>query len=334
VSRSLAVLLCVAVSALAVAGCATVRYDPSSPTPALRARLDRASDRMKKTDLIQRLKTPPEIVILGGSRALRFDPGYLKKRTGLTGFNATVTGARPDDAWALVSLLHARFPKARFRFLWVIHADEFDPARLDPGLVYDPALASFFPPSLITEQARSEAAHLALDWLQRSRVFAPSGYVIHDGFDRLFPRPGTDAAGVAKNIRSSLHMYARSPARLSQLSVLYFGKTLALMQAVEAVAPVIVSAPVDPRILTALANRGWAVRQSLVLRLLASLHARYRFTFTDFSKAATCGCTAKDFFDGIHLRPSGTRKVVDAVLRRFPDAFQVTAALRSPPPDG
>jgi hypothetical protein len=63
------------------------------------------------------------------------------------------------------------------------------------------------------------------------------------------------------------------------------------------------------------------VRERLLLRFLASLHSRYRFSFADFSKAATCGCTARDFFDGIHLRPSGTRRVTDAVLRRFPGAL-------------
>lgn len=63
-------------------------------------------------------------------------------------------------------------------------------------------------------------------------------------------------------------------------------------------------------------------RQALVLRFLAGLPARYRFSFADFSRAAACRCTSGDFFDGIHLRASGADKVVDAVLRRFPDAFR------------
>lgn len=168
-SRRLAVLLGVGVAVLVVAGWATLGHGrtsapvghsggslgPStSPLPAsLMSRLDVASDRMQKTDLIQRLTAPPEVVILGGSRALRFEPAYIHERTGLTGFNAAVTCARPEDAWAFVNLLHARFPGARFRFLWVIHADEFDRKPLDPGLVNDPALARFFPPALITPGA-------------------------------------------------------------------------------------------------------------------------------------------------------------------------------------
>ena len=215
----------------------------SSAPPVVTAKFDVASDRMQKTDLIQKLKTPPQVIILGGSRALRFDPAFLQQRTGLTGFNAAVTGARPEDAWALVSLFHARFPSARFRFLWIIHADEFDPKALDPGLVYDATLASFFPRSLITPKVEAEAAHLKIDPMQQHRVFAPDGYVLSDGFNRMFPRPGADAAGVRNNIAAALHTYATLPAKLSPRSSLYFQKTLALMDSIAAAPPVVVSAP-------------------------------------------------------------------------------------------
>jgi hypothetical protein len=103
--------------------------------------------------------------------------------------------------------------------------------------------------------------------------------------------------------------------------VLYFRKTLALMASIAAAPPVVVSAPVDARIMAGIAHRGWSVRQGLVLRYVTGLHVRYRFSFADFSDSATCGCTASDYFDGIHLRPSGTQKVTDAVLNRFPSAF-------------
>jgi hypothetical protein len=317
----LAALLCFGVAVLAVVGWTTLDHGGPALSAATRARLDGASDRGRKTDLIERLDSPPEVVILGGSRALRFDPAYLWERTGLSGFNAAVTDARPEDAWALVSLLHERFPSARFRFLWVIHADEFDPKGLDSGLVYDAALARFFPPSLIRRQMLLEAAHLVIDPMQEGRVFAADGCVVRDDFDRIYPQPGRDACGVRSNIRAALQTYAKRPAQLSRRSVFYFEQTLALMQSIAAAPPVIVSAPVDPRILAATINHGWAVRQGLLLRLLASLHAHYRFSFDDLSRASSCGCTAADFFDGIHLRPSGARKVIDAVLSRFPNAF-------------
>jgi hypothetical protein len=304
----------------------------SAAPPVVTAKFDVASDRMQKTDLIQKLKVPPQVIILGGSRALRFDPAYLQQRSGRSAFNAAVTGARPEDAWALVSLFHARFPAARFRFLWMIHADEFDPKALDPGLVYDATLASFFPRSLITPKLEAEAAHLKIDPMQQHRVFAPDGYVIRDGFERMFPQPGNDAAGVRNNVLAALHTYATLPAKLSPRSALYCQKTLALMDSIAAAPPVIVSAPMDARVLAAITNHGWALRQAQLLRYLAPLQARYKFDFVDLSKAASCGCTAADFFDGIHLRPSGAGKVTAAVLRRFPNAFHSPARSKSPSP--
>jgi len=321
----------VALVALGVVGWAAFVHGSAAP-PVVTTKFDLASDRMQKTDLIQKLKVPPQVIILGGSRALRFDPVYLQQHTGLTGFNAAVSGARPEDAWALVSLFHARFPAARFRFLWIIHANEFDPKALDPGLVYDATLASFFPRSLITPKLEYEAAHLKIDPMQLGRHFAPDGMVHSDAFDRMFPHPGSDATAVRNNIASALHTYATLPPRLSPRSALYFQKTLALMDSIAAAPPVVVSAPMDARILAAIASRGWALRQAQLLRYLAPLQARYKFDFVDLSKAAACGCTAVDFFDGIHLRPSGTAKVVDAARRRFPAAFRSAVRSESPSP--
>jgi hypothetical protein len=109
--------------------------------------------------------------------------------------------------------------------------------------------------------------------MQQGRVFAADGRVIRDGFDRMFPHPGADAAGVRNNIAQALHVYATTPARLSARSVLYFEKTVALMQSFGAAPPVIISAPVDRRIMAAIANRGWSVRQGLLLRFLGAVLA-------------------------------------------------------------
>ena len=295
---------------------------PATSTRATRiAQLVAMSDRTHKVALIERLTAPPQVVIFGGSRALRFDPAYIERRTGLTGFNAAVTGARPEDAWAFLNLLHARFPGARFRFLWIIHADEFDQKPLDLGILENPALARYFPPSLIRAQTRWARAHIMFDIMQRGRVFAPDGHVLHDVLDIRFPQPGADAAGVSDNISRALLTYATTPRRLFPRSIAYFECTLALMESFAVAPRVVVTAPVDPRILAATVGHGWGVRHRLLLRFLASLRPRYKFFLADLSRAAACGCTARDFYDGIHLRPSGTRKIVDTVLRMFPRAL-------------
>ena len=66
------------------------------------------SDRPIKACLVERLAQAPSLVILGSSRAEKVEPSYLRTRTGLTGFNAAVSSATPDDAWAFANLLHDR----------------------------------------------------------------------------------------------------------------------------------------------------------------------------------------------------------------------------------
>ena len=57
-----------------------------------------------KADMIAGLATPPQLVILGGSRGLRIEPAYLKQKTGLETFHAGVPNERSEEAWALTPL--------------------------------------------------------------------------------------------------------------------------------------------------------------------------------------------------------------------------------------
>jgi hypothetical protein len=276
-----------------------------------------ATDRVRKARLIDQLAAPPRILILGGSRALRLDPAYLQRLTGLRGFNAAVTAARPEDAWAFVNLLHDRFPAARLHVLWIIHADEFGARPLDPSLTSDPALSRFFPPALSLGGWLTPGR---VDGMQSSRVVAPDGMTLADNFSRVNRQPGHDGTIVARRIRAVRRSYAR-PARLSARSRLYFARTLALITRLDPAPPVIVAAPVDARVYRAGLRCGWGARHRKVLAFLAWLHGRRDFAFLDLSRPASCGCTARDFYDGIHLRPSGARKVMRAALRRFPQAL-------------
>ena len=68
------------------------------------------TDRAVKLRLIKRLPQAPQLLILGGSRASRFEPSYFEQLTGLRGFNLALQNGRPEDAWAFVNFVHQRFP--------------------------------------------------------------------------------------------------------------------------------------------------------------------------------------------------------------------------------
>src|SRR5450756_1015905 len=59
------------------------------------------SDRTIKADFIEKLKQQPQLVVLGSSRSMRYEPKYLQKKTGLRTFNAGVNG---------ISLIHISEP--------------------------------------------------------------------------------------------------------------------------------------------------------------------------------------------------------------------------------
>jgi len=302
---------------------------PPAPTGQLNAGLFAGQTRTAKARLIEQLTAPPQVVVFGGSRALRFDPAYVQRRTGLSGFNAAVTQGRPEDTWALLNLLHTRFPTARFRFLWVVHFDGFDPRPISLAILLNPALAPYFPASLVrSELSRAKASPTGM--LQRAAigipdkgklVYAPDGYVISGFFSNATPPPHGHVGSVRKNIRTELQIYRSTPTALYPRSVRYLKKDLKLMDALSAAPPVIVAAPFDHRIYAATVHHGWGARHRRLLALLARLRATERFSFLDLSRAPAHGFAPSDFYDGIHLTPQGAQRVIDLVLNRFPMSF-------------
>ena len=332
--RLVLVLGCLGVLVVAAAGCGARTYAdlvsrPARPTVALAASSVDGRTRLAKARLVERLRRPPDLVIFGGSRAMKFDPGEIRRRTGLSGLNLAVTHARPEDTWALLNLLHARFPSARFRLLWVIHCDEFIRRPIDAAIVLDPGLSRFFPRRLVqaqlpaaVSQARGEEKTTEIDIREHGRLtYAPDGYVVKGFFsgDKLPPK--SHPAAVAVNIRKELWIYANHPVTPYRQSVRYFRKDLAMMDALAAARPVLVAAPFDTRIYAATLDHGWGARHRRLLALLAGLRRRDRFSFLDLSRAAAHGFVPGDFYDGIHLTPRAAMRVIDLVMRRFPHAL-------------
>jgi len=288
------------------------------------------SDRGIKTELIMRLKKAPGVVIVGGSRALRFQPGWITRLTGFTAFNAAVPHATPQDEWCFVNLFHQRFPKARFALLWVIHCDEFDEYTPGATLLEDPFLSRFLPDAFVRGQLDhlSPAAHTALvQGALHPSVIAPDGYTVSDGIS-IMAAQRTLRQGVDAWIGQTLRFYRTTPPRIDAAPAYYFTMTLRLMNDL-GVEPTIVLAPLQPRYLAAIYHHGWEARHRLVLAYLRRLRRRYGFRVLDFSRLSSIGGSPTGFYDAVHLRPATTRLVVRAVLRARPHAFALPRAVRA-----
>jgi hypothetical protein len=284
------------------------------------------TDRPVKAALVERLRTAPKLLVFGSSRALKIDPAYLERKLGQPGFNAAVSDGRPEDAWAFLNLLHARFPASRPHYLWLVDVEAFRPTA-GAGVLDTPALARYLP-SGVRWRRRLSGLLALLSWSEAhaswrvltgpapklaSTVFAPDGFRRYDVHDAAFAHGAT----LAGQLRASEALYAGVYSRYRRLDPgqeRWFERTLAKMDA-WGEPPLVVLTPVQPQMRRTLAPLGWSARRRQVLSFLAGLHARYRFRVVDMTDLASFGGSPRGFYDGFHMTLPNVHRLLDALLR-------------------
>ena len=146
-----------------------------------------------------------------------------------------------------MNLLHKRFPTTRFRFLWIIHCDEFDEFSPEADLLKDPFLSRFLPASYVNARLNALGpfanAMLLADARQPS-VISPDGFTVWDELSAA-ARRGTLRQRVDGYTKSTLAFYRKTPPQIDALPSHYFTMTLQLMNDIGA-KPTIVFAPLQP----------------------------------------------------------------------------------------
>ncbi len=310
------------------------------------------TDRAEKVKLIDRLTVPPQVIVLGSSRAMKIDPAFVEKLTGKPGFNAGVSSGTPSDAYVFTRFLHARFPTTHQTYLWMLDQEAFAPSPVDPGVLSQPQLSRY-----LSSGERLKTRLTDLSWLLSWRtlltsyrtwrhqsqpvkaaatqpaanqqsvetgpppVFAPNGFRKIDANDRRAKGGRTLAAGIQSSIGIFGRRYRGNYPRLDPVQKAFFQQTLAAMNSYGST-PLIVLSPVQPRLLAYLRPLGWSLRHRQVLAYLHSLQPRYRFVLVDFSSVASFGGSPKAFFDGVHMKVSNYRRLIRALLRQ-PDAAAI-----------
>jgi len=296
------------------------------------------SDRTIKADFIEKLKQQPQLVVLGSSRSMRYEPRYLQKKTGLRTFNAGVNGiGGTADAWAMTNFIHDTWPDADPAYFWLLDVESFVPFKVQGRTANEPRLARYVEGSGTIQHTPAAIARSVWDnrssvfsWvtakdslrvlLNRDKVkstyekyrstFLPDGVLgerrwTQKEWDRRFP----------KSVKRYSDLYRNAYKKLDPETQGYFERTLKLMND-RGATPLIVLTPINPKLLKVVGPLGWPERHQQVLDYVASLEGKYDFVFVDITDITKFGADPVQFYDGVHMTTINTRRAIDYVLQQ------------------
>jgi hypothetical protein len=301
------------------------------------------SDRSVKANIIQKLKQAPQLIVLGSSRSMRYDPEYLQQKTGLRTFNAGVNiigGAA--DVWAMTNFIHDRFPQAHPKYLWLVDVETFT-TTVKASLTAEPRLAQYLDKTTGTAGRAGSALTTLTDDLKsllswattrdslRILMHRSTATTKEQAFAKQFRANGGIAAKVmspaerqhqtAESLTRYTLLYQTAYHSLDPQAMRYVEQTLALMNQ-SGSEPLIVLTPLSPLFQQKLGPLGWNERHQQVVAFFTSLQSKYKFTFADVTSVSTWGGSPTEFFDGVHPSYPNIHKLIDYLVQTYGNALR------------
>jgi hypothetical protein len=294
-------------------------------------------DRSIKLDLLQHLKRGPQLLIMGSSRSRQAEPSYLEKLTGLTGFNAGVTGGTSADEYVYARYAADLFPHQKRRYIWftdiglagggVLPQLGNDP-RAQRYLLGEPHFGLGDVKTYLSTEATKASWRVFEKCVLRSCeshiTFRPDGSLTNQALHSLPEHARSLGASVAKllaGVRAHHDTLAQARSELEAPGRFdYFERALAFMNRRGEV-PVIVLNPVYPTVLAALDHFGFAGRRA-TLEMVAKLHRRYRFVFVDAEDIRTWGGNTHDWTNATHINRGNMRTLLRYVVAHSDGALR------------
>ncbi len=275
-------------------------------------------DKSFKADLIDQLPSPPELVVFGGSRAMRFSPPYITGLTGLSAFNGAVQCFRPEDAWAFSSYLLQRSP--RLRCVIALQARTLSDDRMRAGLLYDQRLASAFPDGLVARQKAALGKPERKEVLGENRYTA-RGYLVRNRYDISRQRGYDFDHHIDVSIARLLPNHSwHGPVRAARAES-YFEKTVRLYNE-HGTTPLVVLMPIQPRALRAFRKAGFQRHLDALKAYLKAAQTRGRFRVLDFTDIRAFGGSAREFYDAVHPTRKNTQRIMQRAVELAPECFE------------
>ena len=266
---------------------------------------------------------PPDVLLLGSSRAVALDPTLIKRVTGKTAYNAGITSAGARELLAMGSYADMRSPGRIPHLVVMLDLESFDNRRPNTRVVdylaREDATYAACPTTSDCRSASLQAAHLiANDAVRRQRGAAVPYTTTQraDGKQINSPQAKLVAAGVnmnsVRNSRIAARIASYRPGAFDHLYPIPSGLFAQLLQRANAAGdqPTLALTALHPDCLERCGAAGWNDRHSEVLAMLDQLQVTYDFSVLDLSVPSTWRGSGSDFYDEIHLRPVGASRVV------------------------
>jgi hypothetical protein len=285
------------------------------------------NDRSIKLDLIDKLRTNPQVVVLGSSRSRQAQPSYIDRLTGLkTGFNAGVTGGTAADAWVMIRRIGARFPAGKRTYIWFLDY-KLATDGLNPQLAQDPRARPYLGNKGIGFSLADIGTYIGFQATKSSyRVLkaCAEGHChgdIHYNPDGSLTRASEQLLPEhAKSLRLAVQQHLADIRRQSpslppytESQFLYFDEALAWMNN-HGATPVIVLNPIYPSVYRLMQERHYR-REQQALAELRKLQRRFHFVVVDCSDIRRWHGKAKWFNNATHVNGQDMRLMLEYIVK-------------------
>jgi hypothetical protein len=284
------------------------------------------NDRSIKLDLIDKLKTSPQVVVLGSSRSRQAQPTYIDRLTGLkTGFNAGVTGGTAADAWVMIRRIAAHFPEGKRTYIWFLDY-RLATNGINPQLAQDPRSRPYLGNRSVgfsladvgtyigfqATEASYRVVRACIEGRCHGRIhYNPDGSINASTLRFLPEHAKSLRRAVAQRLAATRHASPTVPP-YTKRQFLYFDQALAWMNA-HGATPVIVLNPIYPSVYRLMQRRGFR-REQQALAELHKLQKRYRFVVVDCSDIGKWGGKAQDFSNATHVNRTNMRRMLRYIV--------------------
>lgn len=292
--------------------------------------------RSAKLDLYEQALTngeAPEIVLLGSSRTMKVDPATIERLTGARAFNAAVSGGVPRDAWLFVKLMEQRQGDAFPHLVWGLDVDAFRDKQLRDGLSTDPRMSRFVSRGerFVTRVA-SAGTLTELQTLKASvRSVIKGGSAGREPREQRFSDAGMQLWSLPlektdefreKLIRRQIAMYAGFVFERDSYEGIEEEPLGEFVDAIRIAnehgdVPTIFLTPYHPLAEDLLERYGIQERAREVRAELDRIQrvGDVRFELADLSKLESFGGDPDQFYDGIHMTPANTDRLLGRLSR-------------------